>query len=81
MCDNVSITYILQVIERTCVEITSIDPGRLCVDRNSTDITLQGRGFTINLNRRRAACRFKNGSQYIGKTASHCSKTSWEPTC
>jgi hypothetical protein len=47
------------VIERTCVEVTSIQPSQYCQDRNATDLQLKGRGFTINLNRNRAQCRFQ----------------------
>ena len=51
-------TRAFQVIERTCVEVTGIQPCQLCQNRNATDIRLQGRGFTINLNRNKAQCRF-----------------------
>ena len=57
-----------QVIDQTCVEVTAIGPDQLCAIRNETDIVLNGRGFDIKLKRNQAKCRFKVGSQYIGKT-------------
>ena len=41
------------------MEVTSIDPGLLCQERNATDLVLGGRGFTISLDRGKARCRFK----------------------
>ena len=55
-----------QVIERTCVEVTVIEPGKLCKYRNSTNLVLKGRGFTLNLRRERAACRFRTDTRVIG---------------
>ena len=58
----------VQVIEKTCVEVTSIEPRTLCVGRNATDITLKGRGFKIKLNRALATCRFRTATEEIGKS-------------
>ena len=61
-----NIYFALQVIEKTCVEVTAINPSKLCMNRSSTDITLMGRGFKIKLNRALAACRFRTSSEDIG---------------
>ena len=70
-CVYVSSVFVVcrlfQVIERTCVEVTSIQPSKLCVYRNATDLLLTGRGFTLNLNPSKAACRFRADSRTIGE--------------
>jgi len=49
---------ISQIVNKTCIEITAVDPPRVCLG-STTSITLTGRGFTNQLNQNRSACRFQ----------------------
>ena len=47
----------LQIRESLCVEIVTVTPGQVCISQTS-EIVLDGNGFTNNLKVGQAICRF-----------------------
>ena len=64
--------HCLQVINETCVEITSVEPSQICLsdirEQRIKHVTLNGRGFHSILDEEKALCRFKTvDGRYLGE--------------
>lgn len=50
-------SYYLQVVNDTCIEILDADPTQLCTNEGGLTATLTGQGFTNTLSPNATACR------------------------
>ena len=73
---NAKLLLCLQVINETCIEISSVDPSIICfadLQDRVKQITLHGKGFNNQLDQDKALCRFMTAdnqllSEYINSS-------------